>query len=688
MIRLTSLVVLLFATTLFAQPAHSQSTEAAAVATENVSTPAAESSDAVVPGEKVAAFSLDDLDVESVGATKSAWVVLPFAFIAGFLLNFMPCVLPVVGLKLLSFVQQAQSDRKRILLMNLSYTAGLVSVMLVLASLAVFAGLGWGEQFSSSTFTIALAVAVFAFGLSFLGVWEIPLPGFVGSSGGKATQEGYAGAFSKGILSTLLATPCSGPFLGAALAWALKQPPYVTYVVFVMVGLGMASPYLVIGAFPSLIRFLPKPGNWMNTFKHLMGFVMLATVVYLLSFVSIASVVPTVLLLLGIGMAVWYAGQTPLTAERRAKVQAWGIAAAIVAATTLLSFGWLEGVMQSRFERAAARLNAKAAKATLANNQSGTPAAKQVLAPANSADDSQADDAEATSQVVFDAKKFPATTSEAGIVWREYTPELLEAAIAAGRPVFVDFTADWCLTCKSNEAAAVETEAFSETLQEYQVVALRADKTEPNADADGLLKKLGNKAASIPFYAFFDPTKPADPIVMDGIHTSNASFVDDVKKSSYKTPATDSPVPAVKVKKSAEVVFDAKKFPATTSEAGIVWREYTPELLETAIAAGRPVFVDFTADWCLTCKSNEAAAVETAAFSETLKNHQVVALRADKTEPNEDADVLLKKLGNKAASIPFYAFFDPNNPGDPIVMDGIHTSNASFVDAVKKSSQN
>ena len=215
-------------------------------------------------------FSLDNLTVKNT-ETKTAWKVLPLAFAAGFLLNFMPCVLPVVGLKLLSFVQQANSDRKRILLMNLSYTAGLLSVMLILATLAVFAGLGWGAQFSSAAFTVTLSTIVFAFGLSFLGVWEIPLPGFVGDASGKVKEEGYGGAFSKGVLSTLLATPCSGPFLGAALAWAVTQPTYLTYAVFATVGLGMASPYLVVGLFPSAIRFLPKPGHWMVAFKQIMG---------------------------------------------------------------------------------------------------------------------------------------------------------------------------------------------------------------------------------------------------------------------------------------------------------------------------------------------------------------------------------------------------------------------------------
>lgn len=436
-------------------------------------------------------FSLDRLEVEPASNAQSAWIVLPLSFLAGFLLNFMPCVLPVVGLKLLSFVQQADSDRRRILLMNLSYTAGLLSVMLVLASLAVFAGLGWGEQFSSTGFTVTLIGIVFAFGLSFLGVWDIPLPGFVSAADGKAPTEGYAGAFSKGILSTLLATPCSGPFLGAALAWAVTQPSVLTYAVFVTVGLGMASPYLLIGAFPSLIRLLPKPGNWMVTFKYVMGFVMLGTVIYLLSFVPVASVVPTAMLLLGIGIAVWYAGRTAMTAATGEKLRTWGIAVGILLMTTSFSFGWLANVMQGRFERAAQRY-----AATHLNVDSST-----------------------------------AVASDKQLSWQEYSPERLEIAIAAGQPVFVDFTADWCLTCKANEATAVNTEEFSKVLRKNNFVVLRADKTEPNPKADALLRKLGNSAASIPFYAVFHPETPSQPIVLDGIFTSPQPLVDAVQQS-------------------------------------------------------------------------------------------------------------------------------------------------------------
>lgn len=586
------------------------------------------------------AFSLENLDVEAAQSTQSIWGVLPFAFLAGFLLNLMPCVLPVVGLKLLSFVQQAQSDRRRILLMNLSYTAGLVSVMLVLASLAVFAGMGWGEQFSSTGFTITLAAIVFAFGLSFLGVWEIPLPGFVSTADGKTPQEGYAGAFSKGILSTLLATPCSGPFLGTALAWAVTQSAVFTYAVFVTVGLGMASPYLVIGAFPSLIRFLPKPGNWMITFKYVMGFVMLATVVYLLSFVAIASVVPTILLLLGIGIAVWFAGQTPFTATRSKKLRAWGIAALMILASSSVSFGWLKGIMQDRFERAAMRF---------------------------AADRIEGDSAVDVSSAV---------SNEEGISWQDYSPERLESAIASGQPVFVDFTADWCLTCKANEAAAVNTPDLANALRDNQVLALRADKTEPNPEADSLLRKLGNSAASIPFYAVFHPENPGHPILLDGVFASHTAFVDAVQRRTGKEKED------IAAKEPIANPPETPQSTATLHSEEIDWQPYSPELLRASLDSGQPVFVDFTADWCPACKKNHAAAIDTDEFRSAMQDKQIVALLADKTQENLEADALLKKLGNTDGHIPFYAVIHPDDSDNPKVLDGAIVSPQPFINAV------
>ncbi len=265
--------------------------------------------------------------------------VLVSSLLGGALLNLMPCVLPVIGLKVLSFAQQGGQSRGRVLALNLWYTAGVLVVFMALATLASAAklglaseGLGWGQQFSSTKFNIAMCVLVFSMALSFLGVWEIPLPGFVGS--GKATElaakEGASGAFFKGVMSTILATPCSGPFLGPVFGFLLKQPPAIVYLIFGCIGLGMASPYLLIGAFPSLVRWIPKPGAWMDTFKQIMGFVLLGTVVFLFTFLDQDYVVATFALLVGVWFGCWWIGRTPLTAELSQRLTGWliGVAAA------------------------------------------------------------------------------------------------------------------------------------------------------------------------------------------------------------------------------------------------------------------------------------------------------------------------------------------------------------------------
>ena len=201
--------------------------------------------------------------------------------------------------------------------------------------LAVFLGLGWGQQFQSPEFSIVLASIVFVFALSFLGVWEIPIPGFVGSgkSMDAAEREGPIGAYLKGVLTTLLATPCSGPLIVPTLAWALNQPKPVIFGTFASMGLGMGFPYLMISIFPRLISFLPKPGAWMDTFKQIMGFVLLATVVWIFSVLNADYFVPTLALLFSLWAACWWIGRTPLTAETSAKFKAYlsaGVFAAVV----------------------------------------------------------------------------------------------------------------------------------------------------------------------------------------------------------------------------------------------------------------------------------------------------------------------------------------------------------------------
>jgi cytochrome c biogenesis protein CcdA/DsbC/DsbD-like thiol-disulfide interchange protein len=272
-------------------------------------------------------FDLSKINV--VPVEKPILAVLAFAFVGGFILNFMPCVLPVIGLKVMSFVNQAGQSRRKTILLNVWYSAGMLSVFLVLATLTTVASLGWGQQFNYDGFTIPMLAIIFVMGLSFLGVWEIPIPGFAssGAAADLAQKEGYSGAFFKGVITTILATPCSGPGLATALAYCANKPPAIVYLVFTFVGLGMALPYLVIGAFPKLVRFIPKPGAWMDTFKQILGFVLLATVVYMFTLVSQKNVIPTIAFIFALWAACWWIGRVPISAGFTLKAKSWLYAA-------------------------------------------------------------------------------------------------------------------------------------------------------------------------------------------------------------------------------------------------------------------------------------------------------------------------------------------------------------------------
>ncbi len=271
------------------------------------------------------------------------------AFLAGLILNIMPCVLPVIGLKIMSFVQQAGQSRWKIISLNLWYTLGMLIVFWAFATGAVVlrvfyaSTLSWGGQFQHPAFSIPLAAVVFVFGLSLFGVWVIPIRGLGGS--GKsyvlAANVGRLGAFFKGVLATLLATPCSGPFLGVAVGFAVAAPVWLTYLAFTCMGLGMAFPYLVVGCVPKLVKLLPKPGEWMETFKHLMGFVLMGTVIWFFSFLPEKYIVPTMVLLMGLALGCWFIGRTPLTADIHLRIRSWAYGAFIAALFGLFAFGWL-----------------------------------------------------------------------------------------------------------------------------------------------------------------------------------------------------------------------------------------------------------------------------------------------------------------------------------------------------------
>jgi len=271
--------------------------------------------------------------VTPIGELPFPWL-LGMAFLGGLILNVMPCVLPVVGLKIMGFVSQAGEDRGRVLLLNLVYSLGILSLFAVLAVLAAVFKFGWGEQFTFFEVKFALTVLMFALALSYLGVWEIPIPGMAGGAASMELQnrEGLLGAFSKGVFATILSTPCSGPLLGYILGATLGFTPARTILIIMTVGLGMASPYLLIGAQPKLVAWLPKPGPWMETLKQLMAFLFLGTVAYFFAQFSDYQKVPVFVSLIAVWFGCWIIGQVPNWADIRKRLVAWagGIAAAVV----------------------------------------------------------------------------------------------------------------------------------------------------------------------------------------------------------------------------------------------------------------------------------------------------------------------------------------------------------------------
>ncbi|MGL4514918.1 MAG: protein-disulfide reductase DsbD family protein [Lacipirellulaceae bacterium] len=393
------------------------------------------------------ASSSSTSDVSLVG-------VLGAALVGGLILNLMPCVLPVIGLKVFAFAKQAGHDRGKVLAMNLAYVAGLMSVFLLLAALAAYAGYGWGELYTKSEFKIGIIALVFAMAMSFLGVWEIPIPGFAGGHAANdlQQQEGYAGAFFKGIFTTILATPCSGPLLGTAIGFTLGKPAWTTFLVFGAIGLGMASPYLLIGAFPGLVRWLPKPGAWMETFKQLMGFVLLATVIYLFYTLKSTLFVPTLTMLLAIGFGCWWIGSTPLTASATKRTAAWlgGVGTAIAVAWGAF---WLN------------------------------------------------------------------TPSTHELPWKPYSAAALAAERQSGRTVLVDFTANWCLTCKLNLKTAIDTKRVKEVIEANRVTALLGDWSDENPEVEQALESLGSR--SIPLLAIYPAGKADEPIVLRDLITES-----------------------------------------------------------------------------------------------------------------------------------------------------------------------
>lgn len=287
-----------------------------------------------------------DEKAESSKMVAAAPMPLPLLIVlslaGGFLLNLMPCVLPVLGLKLMSFAKQGGESKSRMIAINLSYTAGLMVVFMILATLSITIGLAWGEQNTNFWFRLTMLILTFAMGLSLFGVWEIPIPGFAGSESSShlQQQEGLTGAFFKGLFTTILGISCSGPLLGFVLGATIGLPWAYTLLVFACIGLGMASPFLLLPFVPGVRNVLPKPGDWMDTFKQLMGFVMIAAAIFFFSTIGNEWRVATLTLLMGVGFACWWIGKVPSYEPLGKQLTAWvgGIAAASLFGVAAFNF--------------------------------------------------------------------------------------------------------------------------------------------------------------------------------------------------------------------------------------------------------------------------------------------------------------------------------------------------------------
>jgi len=447
-----------------------------------------------VPPESLASGASSGSPAESIldrkfeisrtsGGDQPLILYLLFALLGGLLLNVMPCVLPVIALKVFGLVKMAGDQPARIKGLGLSFAGGILASFLGLALVVIILQLagqqvGWGFQFQEPRFVIAMAAIVFAFGLSLFGVFEINLPGAVitGISSTVAHREGgggnYGASFGEGVFATVLATPCTAPFLGSALGFAFTQPWWIILLIFTSVALGMALPYVVLTAKPSWIKYLPKPGAWMVSAQQLMGFLMMATLLWLLYILGrqmgMEAVIWTGAFLLTVGLACWLIGKfATLSASRRAYWLTWFAALLIVIGGYLL------------FLVSALDINT-----ALAVETSVTP---------------------------------PPGTGE-GIEWKQFSLAQLQEDLRSDRPVLLDFTADWCLTCKVNEKTVLNSTEVIGKLHALNVIAVRADWTSRNSDITKLLSKFGR--SGVPLYVIFPPGRSGTPIILPEVITA------------------------------------------------------------------------------------------------------------------------------------------------------------------------
>jgi thiol:disulfide interchange protein/DsbC/DsbD-like thiol-disulfide interchange protein len=373
--------------------------------------------------------------------------VLLLALVGGLILNLMPCVFPVLGIKIVGFINQAGGNRRKVATHGLMFAAGVVLSFWTLAALlgAIRAGgaeLGWGFQLQSAPFVFVLAVIMLVFALSLSGVFEFGLRA-TGVGSQLQMKEGHGGSFFAGVLATVVATPCSAPFLAPALGAALALPTGASFVVFTAIALGLSAPYLLLSAFPQAVAVLPKPGRWMETFKQVMAFPLYATVGYL----------------------VWVlAGQTSET----------GLLAVLFGLTVIAMGVWLYGRYSG--------LGASTGRSRFA-----VITALALLAGGLHIG-------------------WPRTAQASDITWEPWSAERIVELQVEGRTIYVDFTARWCATCQTNKKLVFASQKVRDVVRKKNIALLRADWTRSDPRITAELARWGRSA--VPFNLVYLPKNP------------------------------------------------------------------------------------------------------------------------------------------------------------------------------------
>lgn len=436
-----------------------------------------------------------------------------FAFLGGIILNFMPCVLPVVFLKIMSFVKLRESEPRKIRSYGIFYLLGVLACYLVLALILI--GLrasgkqmGFGFQFTSPYFVLALTVLTTLIALNLFGVFEIILGGKTTTAAGKlSTQSGNMGAFWGGCFTTLLGTPCMAPGISAAAGVALSTdtPPLLMILLFLTMGVGLALPYVLASFIPGFIRILPKPGNWMHYFKVSMGFPMAAASIWLLTLNEIhygkSGILWVGMFLVAVSLLVWVYGNFIQKATRGQGMAWFVISAGVLATYTFI----LEGNLDWRHP------SGSEASTSSISTQSSVPF-DQLMASAGI----QPDQADPAVKMVLEklaaSYNKPSQSADESLNWQPWSLEAIQLAQSQGRPVFVDFTATWCINCKENKKRAIDIDETRSRLQQMNAVLLKADYTRQPEHITRELQKFGRAGVPLNLIYPADPTR--EPIVL------------------------------------------------------------------------------------------------------------------------------------------------------------------------------